>query len=443
MAENKDKKILNVPNKREITPNQFDTAEHKEVRLKRNVPNLRFKEFEGEWKRYKVSDLLDFYSTNSLSWDKLEYKSNNIMNLHYGLIHVGLPTMVDLSKDKLPTIIDDYVPRNYELCKEGDIVFADASEDTNEVAKAIEFYSLNGKNVVCGLHTIHGRDNNKTVVGFKGYAFASTSFHHQIRRIAQGTKVFSISTKNFSECYIGIPTKEEQRKIADFLRLIDERIATQNKIIDKLESLIKGLNDTLYAQYGSVQSTSFAELGDSYSGLSGKSADDFGKGKPFITYLNVYSNNIINEKEYQYVSIEEGEKQNKVKYGDVLFTLSSETPNEVGIGAVYLGEDEVYLNSFCFGIHIENKKLTYSPYLSFYISSTPFRKFIYPFAQGSTRFNLCKADFEKAKIQLPTLENQKRIYSILNSLTLKAETEKNILKQYELQKQRLLRQMFI
>ena len=236
---------------------------------------------------------------------------------------------------------------------------------------------------------------------------------------------------------------QEQNKIGRFLSLIDERIATQNKIIDKLESLIKGLNDTLYAQCSSVQSTSFAELGHSYSGLSGKSAEDFGKGKPFITYLNVYSNNIINEKEYQYVSIEEGEKQNRVKYGDVLFTLSSETPNEVGIGSVYLGKDEVYLNSFCFGIHIENKKLTYSPYLSFYISSTPFRKFIYPFAQGSTRFNLCKADFEKAKIQLPTLENQKRIYSILNSLTLKVETEKNILKQYELQKQYLLRQMFI
>ena len=246
MAENKDKKVLNVPNKREITPNELGSAEHKEVRLKRNVPNLRFKEFSGEWEECRVSDLLDFYSTNSLSWDKLEYKSNSIMNLHYGLIHVGLPTMVDLSKDKLPTIIDDYVPRNYELCKEGDIVFADASEDTNEVAKAIEFYSLNGKNVVCGLHTIHGRDNNKTVVGFKGYAFASTSFHHQIRRIAQGTKVFSISTKNFSECYIGIPTKDEQRKIADFLRLLDERIATQNKIIDKLESLIKGIRKDIF-----------------------------------------------------------------------------------------------------------------------------------------------------------------------------------------------------
>ena len=195
---------------------------------KTNVPNLRFKEFQGEWEKCKVSDLLDFYSTNSLSWDKLEYGTDAIQNLHYGLIHVGLPTMIDLSKDKLPNITNGNTPKNYELCQEGDIAFADASEDTNEVAKAVEFYKLNGKAVICGLHTIHGRDNHqKTVVGYKGYAFSSMAFHHQIRRIAQGTKIYSINSKNFSECYIGIPSKEEQKKIATLLRLIDERIVTQ------------------------------------------------------------------------------------------------------------------------------------------------------------------------------------------------------------------------
>lgn len=189
--------------------------------------------------------------------------------------------------------------------------------------------------------------------------------------------------------------------------------------------------------------TSFSELGQSYSGLSGKSADDFGTGKPYITYLNVYSNNVVNENDYQYVRISDGEKQHVVKYGDVLFTLSSETPEEVGVGSVYLGKGDVYLNSFCFGIHIENKELAYSPYLSYYVSSTPFRKFIYPFAQGSTRFNLCKADFEKANIMLPSLDNQKRIYSVLSRITIKIETEKSMLEQYTTQKQYLLRQMFI
>ena len=199
----------------------------------------------------------------------------------------------------------------------------------------------------------------------------------------------------------------------------------------------------MYELYGNGITTSFAELGHSYSGLSGKTANDFGTGKPFITYLNVYSNNIVNENDYQYVRINEGEKQNVVKYGDVLFTLSSETPEEVGVGSVFLGKDEVYLNSFCFGIHIENEEQVYSPYLSYYVSSTPFRKFIYPFAQGSTRFNLCKADFEKASIKLPLLENQKHIYTILNSITEKIETEEMMLEKYLIQKQYLLRQMFI
>ena len=252
-----------------------------------------------------------------------------------------------------------------------------------------------------------------------------------------------INSQEYSSFPIYTTSIEEESKIAKLLSLLDERIATQNKIIDKLQSLIKGLNDSLHAQYGNEVKTSFANLGTSYSGLSGKSAQDFGSGKPFITYLNVYSNNAINENDFQYVAIKDGEKQNIVEYGDVLFTLSSETPEEVGIGSVYLGKEKVYLNSFCFGIHITNTKVAFPPYLSYYVSSTPFRKFIYPYAQGSTRFNLCKADFEKASIKLPSLESQKRIYSILKSIARKIETEKNLLGLYYTQKQSLLRQMFI
>ena len=239
------------------------------------------------------------------------------------------------------------------------------------------------------------------------------------------------------------PTLEEQERIANLISLLDERIATQNKIIDKLQSLIKGLNDFLYTQYGGEVLTSFAELGTSYSGLSGKSAQDFGSGKPFITYLNVYSNNVIKGNDFQHVAIKDDEKQNVVKYGDVLFTLSSETPEEVGVGSVYLGKEKVYLNSFCFGIHITNTEVAFPPYLSYYVSLTAFRKFIYPYAQGSTRFNLCKADFEKASIKLPTLADQKRIYSVLGHIDCKIETERQMLNLYNSQKQYLLRQMFI
>jgi type I restriction enzyme S subunit len=209
---------------------------------------LRFPGGQGKWEEYKISDILEIFSTNSLSWEQLEYGiNNNIYNLHYGLIHKGFPTQIDLEKCTLPSIKDEFIPNNYTICKEGDVAFADASEDTNDVAKVVEFYNCNNKKIVCGLHTIHGRDKlGLTITGYKGYAFSANAFRQQIRKLAQGTKIYSISTKNFNESYICIPSKKEQKKIAGLMYLIDQRIEAQNKIIEKYESLIKGITHLLF-----------------------------------------------------------------------------------------------------------------------------------------------------------------------------------------------------
>ena len=220
---------------------------------------MRFPEFSGEWDRIKVSDLLEFYPTNSLSWEQLDYSGEGIFNLHYGLIHKGLPTQVDVSENNLPTIKDEYIPKKMSLCQNGDVAFADASEDTNDVAKCIEFANCDEQKIVCGLHTIHGRDTqNKTETGYKGYAFSARPFRAQIRRLAQGTKIYSINSHNFSECYIGIPSKEEQSKISNLLHSVDLRIATQIKIIEKLESLIKGLYERLF----NIDGAAYIQLGN-------------------------------------------------------------------------------------------------------------------------------------------------------------------------------------
>ena len=179
--------------------------------------------------------------------------------MHYGLIHKGLPTQVDVSENTLPTIKDEYIPKKMSLCPNGDVAFADASEDTNDVAKCIEFANCGEQKIVCGLHTIHGRDTqNKTETGYKGYAFSARPFRAQIRRLAQGTKIYSINSHNFSECYIGIPSKEEQSKISNLLHSVDLRIATQIKIIEKLESLIKGLYERLFI----IDGATYIQLGN-------------------------------------------------------------------------------------------------------------------------------------------------------------------------------------
>ena len=372
-----------------------------------NSPSLRFPEFTGEWEKCKIEDITDAVSSGKSK----NHFSNGEYNLYGSTGIIG---------------------RTDKALYDGKLVLV------ARVGANAGFLQI--INEPCGI-----TDNTlilkpKGIDAFYLYYFLQ---HFNLNRLIFGSGQPLITGGMLKKVKVSLGTISEQSKIVKFLSLLDERIATQVRLIDRLQSLMIGLNNSLYEQYGNDITTSFMELGYSYSGLSGKSAKDFGSGKPFITYLNVYSNIIVDETDYQYVRINDGEKQNIVRTGDVLFTLSSETPEEVGIGSVYLGEKEVYLNSFCFGIHIERNQLAYSPYLSYYVTSTAFRKFIYPFAQGSTRFNLCKADFEKASIKLPSLDNQKRISAMLDCIAEKIRAEKAILEHYNIQRQYLLRQMFI
>ena len=397
-----------------------------------NSPSLRFPEFTGEWEESTIGKEFDLYSGNTPSRLNKEHFKGKVNWISSGELknHYIYSSKEQISEDAAKNLKllpkGTFVIAIYGLEAEGVRGTGSITQEPSTISQACMAFIPQGdieNEFLYSWYKKHGE-----VIGV---------------RYAQGTKQQNLSYDILEKFKIAYPSIKEQKKLNKFIALLDERIAVQNRLIDRLQSLMIGLNNSLYEQYGNDITTSFMELGYSYSGLSGKSAKDFGSGKPFITYLNVYSNIIVDETDYQYVRINDGEKQNIVRTGDVLFTLSSETPEEVGIGSVYLGEKEVYLNSFCFGIHIERNQLAYSPYLSYYVTSTAFRKFIYPFAQGSTRFNLCKADFEKASIKLPSLDNQKRISAMLDCIAEKIRAEKAILEYYNIQRQYLLRQMFI
>ena len=199
-----------------------------------------------KWTKIYVGDFMEFYSTNSLSWEQLNYNDGQVHNLHYGLIHSGLPTLVDCHKISLPYIQDASLPKQYVICKDGDVAFADASEDTAEVGKAVELTNIGTQTIACGLHTIHGRDvKNIMVGGFKGFAFNSKYFHDQLRRIAQGSKVYSINTDNVKSCYIYIPTIDEQQKIVGLLCCMQEKMGIAEEELRQYtiqkQFLLKGL----------------------------------------------------------------------------------------------------------------------------------------------------------------------------------------------------------
>ena len=400
---------------------------------------MRFPEFSEEWEICKVSELLDFYSTNSLSWEQLEYGTKAIMNLHYGLIHVGLPTMVDLTRDNLPNIKEDNMPKNFELCKEGDVAFADASEDTNEVAKPIEFFDLAGKNIVCGLHTIHGRDNkNKTVIGFKGYAFSSSAFHNQIRRIAQGTKIYSISTKNFSECFIGIPSKVEQTKIATLLRLIDERIATQNKIIEKLQSLIKGLiDDIITLKCGQLVAfeTLYSKAGEGGTPTTSNTEFYDNGSIPFIKIDDLSNKYLSANKDY---ITELGLKKSSAW---LIPTHSIIYSNGATIGAISINKYPVCTKQGILGI-VPNTNIDVE-FLYYFMQSSYFQKEVERVVTEGTMKTAYLKDINHIKCPIPDLDRQKEISHLLSVLSLKEDVERQLLQKYQIQKQYLLRKMFI
>lgn len=182
------------------------------------------------------------------------------------------------------------------------------------------------------------------------------------------------------------------------------------------------------------------DMGCTYSGLSGKTKDDFGHGDGlYVTYMNVYTNPIAKSEGVD--SIELDNSQNQVKKGDILFTTSSETPEEVGMSSVWL-EDKpnTYLNSFCFGYR---PNIEIDPYFSAFLMRSPkVRNNFYRLAQGISRFNISKQKAMEMGVDIPEIAEQAKIgefFKALDDLIGAKEEELEKLRQL---KAALLQEMF-
>lgn len=163
------------------------------------------------------------------------------------------------------------------------------------------------------------------------------------------------------------------------------------------------------------------DIGTFYSGLSGKSKKDFSDGNALLaTYRNIFNNPVLNLDIKDTVVIGNGEKQNEVMYGDILFTGSSETPEEAGMSSVVMSEpkEKIYLNSFCFGFRLNNIIEILPSYMGHLLRSEPVRKAISKTAFGVTRFNINKNFLSEIEIPLPPLTIQREIVSVLDSFTM-------------------------
>jgi type I restriction enzyme S subunit len=268
----------------------------------------------------------------------------------------------------------------------------------------------------------------------------------QIENMVVGSNYPALNNSDVASLRIAIPSDiREQQKIAEILSKWDQAIEKLEKLIElkgkSFQYLSEGLTQMILEE-PSTKFHSLSSLGNTLSGLNGKNKDDFGSGKPYITYLNVFKNHQINIEDVGFVRINLGEKQNKVAYGDIIFTTSSETPNEVGMTSVVIDEIiDCHLNSFCFIFRLNSFDVLDPNFASYFFRSCYMRNLIMKLAQGSTRFNLSKEGLMKLEIPIPPKDTQKKLIEVYSAAIKEQLLLKQMLSNLKIQKQGLMQKL--
>ena len=192
---------------------------------------------------------------------------------------------------------------------------------------------------------------------------------------------------------------------------------------------------------GAWEQRKLGEVGKTFTGLSGKTKEDFGHGDAhFVTYMNVYSNPISDPNMVENVEIDT--KQQEVKKGDVFFTTSSETPEEVGMSSVWLSDaPHIYLNSFCFGFR-PTVNIFHPYYLAYLLRSNNIRNKMMILAQGISRYNISKNKVMKLNVTIPNIREQQKIGEFFKQLDFLITLHQRKLEHLQEQKKGLLQKMF-
>ncbi|HCM1333126.1 TPA: restriction endonuclease subunit S [Vibrio parahaemolyticus] len=324
------------------------------LEFKELVPELRFSQFIGgtEWQKKPFNKLYSLKVTNSLSRDKLNYDDGIVKNIHYGDIHTKFSTLFDITKENVPFInteisLDKVKEESY--CLERDMVFADASEDIDDVGKSIELINLNGEKLLSGLHTILARPKkNDLVKGFGGYLFKSEVMRKQIQKESQGAKVLGISGSRISNIEVIYPINhDEQQKIADCLSSMDDLITANTQKLESLKLYKQGLIQKFFPAEGkSSPELRFSEFKEYW---------EIKKLNALVHYENgkAHENDIVESGRYIVVNSKFISSDGQVKKytnnasliaskDDILMVLS-DVPNGRAIAkCLYVKEDNIY-----------------------------------------------------------------------------------------------------
>ena len=388
--------------------------EHKKL----NAPNLRFPEFQGEWEKCTLEDVMNFSTTrvNSSELNEDNYVSTeNMLQDYQGIVDAK-------------SVPEDVNVISFSC---GDILISNIRPYLKKVWKA----TYNGG---CSSDVFVLKANDNIESDYLHYVIANDKFINFVMSGAKGVKMPRGDKKQMKTYCLSLPQIQEQNKIGKMLSLLDERIATQNKIIEDLKKLKSAIIEKHYCKV-EKQIACVGDLGEPFS-VGNLAKDDLTEtGIPCVIYgelFTTYGETISQIESHTYKT----EGIILSKKGDLLFPSSTTVDAMSLIAPSVINMDGVILGGDMFGIHISPN--FNAQYLSYYFNHIAKRQ-LAKFAKGSTIIHLHYADIEKAKLLLPSLEEQNRMAKCLVTLDDKIKKERTFFDLLNSQKAYLLCHMFI
>lgn len=430
--DNKDKKVLKSSIEREQNEVAC-SAECEKIKGSKNlnVPHLRFPEFTGEWKKSTIGSLSTKVGSGvTPRGGETVYKSEGhsfVRSQNVGWGHLQLDDIAFIDKET------HLRQKNTELQLD-DVLLNITGASIGR--SALVNKQIAGGNVNQHVCIIRTKDN--LVPAFLCNFLLSNHGQKQIDSFQAGGNRQGLNFEQIRSIKITIPSTKEQTKIATLLHLIDERIATQNKIIEDLKKLKSAIIERHYNQ-AEKQTVFIADLGEPFN-VGNLSKDDLSEtGKPCIIYGELFTTygETISQVE-SHTNKKEG--MTLSKKGDLLFPTSTTVDAISLIAPSFINIDGVILGGDMFGIHI-NPNYN-AQYLSYYFNHIANRQ-LAKYAKGSTIIHLHYTDIENAKLLLPSLEEQNRMAKCLVSLDAKINIENIFISLLKSQKIYFLYQMFI
>ena len=410
---------------------------------KQNTPEIRFEGFTDPWEQRKLGELCTFSKGHGYS--KADIRDAGTPLILYGRLYTQYESRIEE--------VDTFtVEQDGSILSRGNEVIVPASGETAEDIAVAS--SVRRSGIILGGDLNVVTPTGKLDPDYTALAITYSKAHDDLAKRAQGKSVVHVHGNDIAEVEISYPSESEQKRISSVVLNLDSLITLRQRKYDKLCTVKKSMLDKMFPKPGETEpeirfegftdpweQRKLGNCGTTYGGLTGKTKEDFGHGSArFIPYTNVFDNPLTDTKRLEAVEIDSS--QNQVAYGDVFFTVSSETPDEVGMSSVWLSDQEdVYLNSFCFGYRQDS---TFDPhYLAYMLRSSSVRSNLTLLAQGISRFNISKNKVMELNVPVPSAVEQKQLgqyFTKLDNLITLHQRKLDLLKNT---KKSLLDKMFV